>query len=176
MENNKKCRACKEEIHQDATWCPKCNRPQSVLRAIFPPQALSLLFIGLFGYWYLTYSAMEDSVNQFTANAIYNVSEILEVYETSIKIKKEGCETCVTTLGKIKNTSTQAYGNIHFEVTYYNSENSVVDVINDKVTDLVVGPNSEGAFRVKAKSAAEESEYSSVQVKITKAKPDAGWY
>jgi len=176
MENSKKCRACKEEINKEASWCPKCSRPQSTLRAIFPPQAITLLVIGLVGYWYLTYSAMEDSFDKLSTNAIYEVSEILEVSDTSIQIKKEGCETCITTLGKIKNSSTQAYGNIHFQVTYYNSNNSPVDVVNDKNSDLVVGPNSEGAFRVKAKSAAEASEYSRVEVKITKAKPDVGWY
>ena len=96
--------------------------------------------------------------------------------DASIQIKKEGCETCVTTLGKIKNTSTQAYGNIYFQVTYYNSDNFVIDVVNDNDRELIVGPNSDGAFRVKAKGAAEASEYSRVEVKITKAKPDTSWY
>ena len=80
MGNVKECRACKEEINQEASWCPKCHRPQSILRAVFPPQAISLLIIGLVGYWYLTYSAMEESFNKFSNNAIYEVSEVLEVF------------------------------------------------------------------------------------------------
>ncbi|NOQ76787.1 MAG: hypothetical protein GQ475_03135, partial [Methylococcaceae bacterium] len=132
--------------------------------------------LGLVGYWYLTMSAMEDTFDQFSSNAIYEVSEIFEISETSIQIKKDSCKTCVTTLGKIKNISTQAYGNIHFQVSYYNSDGIVIDVVNDEDNDLVVGPNTEGAFRVKASSAAEASEYSRAEVKVTKAKPDTGWY
>lgn len=176
MEKLKNCRTCKEEINASASWCPKCHRPQSIFRAILPPQALAILFIGFGGYWYLTNQAMEESFNQFTSEAVYETAEFLDVSETSIQIKKEGCETCITTLGKITNNSDQAYSSIHFEATYYNSEDTVVDVINDEDNDLVVGPNSEGRFRVKAKSAAEADQYIRSVVKITKAKPDTSWY
>lgn len=176
MENSKKCRTCKEEINATASWCPKCHRPQSIFRAIFPPQAFAILLIGFGGYWYLTNQAMEDSLSQFTSAAVYETTAFLEVSETSIQIKKEGCESCVTTLGKITNKSDQAYGSIHFEVTYYNSDDSVIDVVNDEDNDLVIGPKAEGRFRVKATSSAEPDQYTRSEVKITKAKPDTSWY
>ena len=119
---------------------------------------------------------MEDSFDQLTSQAVYETTSLLDVSETSIQIKKEGCETCITTLGKITNKSDQAYGNIHFEVTYYNLEDVVIDVINGQDNDLVVGPNSEGRFRIKAKSASEADQYARSAVKITKAKPDTSWY
>jgi len=176
MEGATNCRTCKEEIKEGATWCPHCSRPQSVLRAVFPPQAIVLFIIGFVGYWFVTFQAMEDSFDQFSNEPIYEAASVINVSDINIQFNNSGCETCVTTTGKLENTSDQAYADLHFQVTYFDSENNTIDVVNDSDNDLIIGPKSEGAFRVKAKAATDVSKYIKSEVKITKAKPDSSWY
>jgi hypothetical protein len=176
MEGTKNCRTCKEDIKKGATWCPHCSRPQSILRAIFPPQAIVLFSIGFVGYWLVTYQAMEDSFDQFSNQPVYEAHSVIGISDIQIQFNNSGCEACVTTIGRLKNTSEQAYADLHFQVTYFDSENNPIDVVNDSNNDLIIEPMSEGAFRVKAKAASEVSKYARSEVKITKAKLDSSWY
>lgn len=176
MKTTKQCRACKEDINASASWCPKCHRPQSAIRALIAPQALVILVAGLAGYWYFTNQAMEGSFDQFSSDAIYETSGILEISEVSMQVGKSGCKTCVTTLGKITNQSDQPYSSIHLEVTYYNEAGKVIDVVNDENMDLVIGPGADGRFRVKTTPASEADQYARSEVRVTKAKPDRSWY
>ncbi|WP_339899705.1 hypothetical protein [uncultured Gilvimarinus sp.] len=169
------CRSCKETILDKATWCPKCHRPQSILRALIPPQALAVIILALGGYWLVTVQAMEESMAQFSSDPIYEGANQLTVRDTSFNVTKNGCEACVSTIGTIKNNTETPWARIHFQVTYYNEENEVVDVFNDEDSDLIVGPMSERKFKVKGKASVELDEYHHNSVSIIKASPDSRW-
>ena len=169
------CRSCKESILEKASWCPKCHRPQSIFRAIIPPQALAVILIALGGYWFITVQAMEASMAQFNNDAIYDGGDQLTISDTSIKVTKSGCEICVSTIGTIKNNTDTPWAGLHFQVTYFNAEGEVVDVFNDEDSDLVIGPRLERQFKVKGKASAELSEYDHNSVVIIKASPDSRW-
>jgi len=134
-----------------------------------------VLLVVLGGYWFITAQAMEESLAQFSNEAIYEGGEELTVSDISFKVTKDGCETCVSTMGTVKNNTNEPWANIHFQVTYFNSENEVVDVLNDEDSDLIVGPNLERKFKIKSKATAELSEYHHNSVVITKASPDSRW-
>ncbi len=120
MDNQKECRSCKELIAKAAKWCPHCHRPQSILRAIIPPQALFIVVVALVGYWYLSYAAMESTMDKMSSKAIYSGDEQLEIVDSSYNFSpsKSGCNSCVYTIGTVKNKTTSAWKNIHFQVTY----------------------------------------------------------
>jgi uncharacterized protein (UPF0212 family) len=176
MGTTKQCRACKEEINASASWCPKCHRPQSVIRALIAPQALVILVAALAGYWYFTNQAMEGNFDDLSSDAIYETVGILEVSEVSMQVGKSGCKTCVSTLGKITNQSDKPYTGIHLEVTYYNEDGKIIDVVNDENMGLVIGPGAEGRFRVKTTPASDADQYAKSEVRVTKAKQDRSWY
>ena len=178
MNNQRECRSCKELISKDAKWCPHCHRPQSIIRSIVPPQALFIIIVTLGGYWYLTNSAMENTMSNMANKAIYQGGKQLEITDSSYHFSptKTGCDSCLYTIGTVKNNTTTAWRSIHFQVTYKDADGKVVDVINDDDTDLVVGPNSEGKFRISGKASADQDSYKTHEIKITKANPDMGWY
>jgi len=169
------CRSCKENINDNSSWCPKCQRPQSILRALIPPQAIAVILIALGGYWFVTMQAMEDSMAQFKNESIYEGGDELTLSNIDFKVTKDGCKTCVSTIGTIRNNTETPWANFHFQVTYYNSENEVIDVLNDEDSDLIIGPNLERKFKVKGKASAELSQYHHNSVVITKASPDSQW-
>ena len=170
------CRCCKETISDGAIWCPKCHRPQSFIRELIPPQAIAVILIALSGYWFVTDRASEKSMAQFNSEPIYEGGNQLVISDTSLTITESNCETCITTIGTIKNNTDTAWSNIHFQVTYLNSANEIIDVQNDEDMDLVVGPNSELKFKVKGKAATKLSDYDHNSVVIIKASPDRSWY
>jgi hypothetical protein len=178
MNNNKQCRNCKETIAEEAKWCPHCHRPQSIIRAILPPQAIAVVIIAIGGYWYLTYAAMEDTFSQIRPEIIYGGGDQLEIAESSFDISpsKSGCESCIYIIGSVKNNTETAWSNIHFEVTYMDENGKTIDVINDDDSDFVVGPNTAGEFKISGKASADLSKYKTHEIKITKASPDTGWY
>lgn len=178
MSDKKACRSCKEPISEGAKWCPHCHRPQSPLRAILHPQALAVVIIALLGYWYLTFSAMQNTMSQMDQEAIYEGGDELEILESSFSIgpSKSGCEPCVYTIGKVKNNTSTAWGNIHFQASYRDAEGKVIDVTNDEDSDFILGPNSEGRFKMSGRASADRASYKTHTLKITKASPDKEWY
>ncbi len=181
MADQKACRSCKELISKEAKWCPHCHRPQSIIRAIVPPQALFVVALALGGYWYLTFSAMEETMSSMggiNGKAIYDATTKLAITDSSFSFSpsKSGCNACIYTIGTVKNNTTTAWGKLHFQVTYLDADGKVIDVINDDDSDFVVGPNSEGKFKISGKASADASKYKSHQIKISKATPDTSWF
>jgi hypothetical protein len=166
------------QIREDAKWCPHCHRPQSILRALFPPQAIIIVLLALGGYWYLSYAAMQDTMTSMGGDVVYEGGDQLVISNSSFKFSptKSGCESCVYIIGTVKNNTTTAWTNIHFEVTYMDAGGEVVDVINDDDSDFVLGPSMEGKFKISGKASGDTSSYKKHNIRITRASPDRGWY
>lgn len=176
MSTEMECRSCKEKIVNGAKWCPHCQRPQSIVRAFISPQALIITLILVGGYWYLTFATMEKALGQAGGTSIYETHEQLEIVESSFSLSKQGCEACVYVIGIIKNATNSPWSNIHFQAAFMDSRGKTIDVINDEDSDFVLGPNSEGKFKISGKAVSDFASYESHTVKITKANPDSQWY
>lgn len=176
MNNQTECRSCKEPLIQGAKWCPHCQRPQSVIRAIMSPQALILTLLIVGGYWYVTTVSMATAMEGVGGKAIYDTHEKLEIAESSFSLSEQKCDTCIYVIGLVKNTTNTPWSNIHFQVSFMDGDGKVVDVINDEDNDFVLGPNSEGRFKISGKASVDIDKYKSHEVTITKANPDSTWY
>lgn len=169
------CRSCKETIADQASWCPRCHRPQARFRAWFSPQALTLVAFALAGYWLITFAALRSSMTELAGGSIYDGGDQLTLGELRIRTSEAGCDACVSLTGTLTNRSEVAWSNLHFQVTYYDSAGQVIDVHNDRAADLTLGPGLTRRFRVKGKAGAAPGEYHHSEVVVTKASPDNRW-
>lgn len=162
------CKECLEEIKAEAKKCPKCQAYQSsVQRFMRSPTGGSMvgIIIGLgFYVWFANSFLFQD-------DSIYNPTEILEVSDTSFHFKELDCGFKVSLIGTITNKSDGPLEKVVFDVEYYDSEGNTIDVINDKLYDLVIPANSSKKFKVSGNTAAEKGLYASSKVVISKAEP-----
>jgi len=140
--------------------------------------AIVVVLVALLGYGYLTERSMENTFEAMGGKAIYSGNGQLEITESNMQVGKtgKGCDACVTVIGKVKNHSKTPWANIHFQAELMDANGKVIDVINDKDSDFVVGPESEGSFKISGRASAASASYHSHRVKITKAGPDQKWY
>lgn len=176
MSNEVECRSCKERIAEGAKWCPHCQRPQSLFRALISPQALIVVAVVVGGYWYVSMATMETAMDSMGGQAIYQGSEQLEIIESSFSVTKSKCESCVYIIGEVENKTERPWSNVHFQVALMDENGEVIDVVNDEDSDFVLGPNSSGMFKVSGSATHSADRYHSHTIKITKASPDNSWY
>ncbi len=66
----------------------------------------------------------------------------------------EGIQPFVVTIGKITNRSKIAWSSLNIEVTYFDQQGSLIDVLNEDLYPIVVPPQGEATFKVGGLAAA----------------------
>ena len=81
----------------------------------------------------------------------------------------------VTTVGTVKNDSDYGWKDVQIEVRYFNQEGKLIDVGIQFISDVIIQPHSESAFRVRTIADQPESLYASHTVSVRTAKDIRRW-
>jgi ATP-dependent Zn protease len=107
-----------------------------------------------------------------TGNSNIEVSTSkITVSDTSISYAQNEDRRIITTFGVIKNATETCVADIVVEVTYFDSQNKLVDVITAPLYDIVIAPSQEVAFRVRDVADKPKESYTSSTVRVISAEP-----
>lgn len=93
----------------------------------------------------------------------------VQVAEASVTTTKNDGPLLVTVLGTLKNTTSNRIENLVLEAKLTDSSGKVIDVLSERVYDLVVPAGQQIAFRLQAPAAAGPNSYAGVEARVVSA-------
>lgn len=161
------CPMCRDTVHAEARRCSSCGHWLGVRGRLMYVLAILVMV----GAGYVVVSIMLDLPSAFQPNASpAEVLEHLTVVESSIRFTAQGECDFVSTVGTIRNQSTDiAAEDVYVEVRYFDADGVLIDAEGAKQYGLILLPGTEAAFSVRGRASSERSDYASHQVRVVSA-------
>ncbi len=148
---DKSCIACGMAIQSQAKKCQHCRTWQTKwsLTAVKPafPLLFILFFVVLFGG--MTYDVYNSIYKDQASFPEYKDSIV--VVNSNYNFAERGDCTYITSIGHLKNNSNVPWEYLRIEVQFFNQSGELIDTISDRNYGLFLPPNTEVAFRVRAR-------------------------
>lgn len=89
--------------------------------------------------------------------------------EPTLSVSESEGQRIVTTLGALKNASSDCLDSIVVEVKYFDSKKTLIDTVTQPLYGVVVPPKQEVAFRVRDAAAQPKESYATQAVRVVSA-------
>ena len=171
-QQTKICPLCAETGKAAAKLCPHCRSDlrRSAIRIDVAPwliwPLLLLFFCGALVVFYRVVYPWQDFAS--CRNQVV-------VSSSSMQFGTGERGRYVTTVGTVKNDSDYGWKDVQIEVRYFNQEGKLIDVGIQFISDVIIQPHSESAFRVRTIADQPESLYASHTVSVRTAKDIRRW-
>ena len=155
----KLCVDCKEEIKPDAKRCPHCGSWQSRwLSDMQSPKVtfgfLAFIFLGF--YLFLSYWIPSSVVER---PKFSDFQQELVIVDSEMRTYRQGEYIRIAVMGQLANRSPHAWERFRFHVELFNSEDELIDILEDSAFSLVLPPDSQTNFRIVGSASREPEEY-----------------
>ena len=96
-------------------------------------------------------------------------AEDLSVVSPTFEVSNDEGQRTVTTLGTLKNASSDCLESVVIEIKYFDAKNALIDTVTQPIYGVVVPPKQEVAFRVRDSAARPKDAYSSQTLRVVSA-------
>jgi len=158
----KLCVDCKEEIKPDARRCPRCGSWQSKWVSDLQNPKVSL---GLLVFFLALVLGLYPFLNYWMPSSVLerpkfsDFQQELVIVDSEMRTYRQGEYIRIAIMGQLANRSPHAWERFRFHVELFNSEDELIDILEDSAFSLVLPPDSQTNFRIVGSASREPEEY-----------------
>ena len=168
-EQTKICPLCAEIIKVAAKVCPRCrSRLQPTKNALVVWLQLLAIVILFYGPMLLAARWVRDS--KLPGQSFEPSREKIAVFDTTMHYSQSDKTNIISTVGYLRNDSSNSWQALQLEVQYFDSGGKLVDTKTETLQYQELPMGMTEAFRIRAAAAAAESSYVSNKVFVRMAK------
>ena len=164
----KTCRSCYTEIDSRAKICLHCRSYQGKLVFLRHPASALIFVIPLMVPVVVFMFAAFNKFRRGEDFAVYR--DQIKVLQSEIKFGEYDGRPSVVVIGTVNNTSNVDWEDIHFEVKFFDHQDKLADVMNERVFRIAVSANDHSTFKVSSYREFPEDKYVSHKIRVTCAK------
>ncbi len=158
----KLCVDCKEEIKPDARRCPRCGSWQSKWVSDLQNPKVSL---GLLVFFLALVLGLYPFLNYWMPSSVLerpkfsDFQQELVIVDSEMRTYRQGEYIRIAIMGQLANRSPHAWERFRFHMELFNSEDELIDILEDSAFSLVLPPDSQTNFRIVGSASREPEEY-----------------
>ena len=164
--NMKNCKTCFNEINDKANRCPYCTQWQSLSRLIIASPAFWFASIILAGYSVIIFSPSAP----LSYEDFLDYREQINLSNTKIEFGKNGCKDVVAILGEVNNMTNLNLKDLHFDVSFYDTQNNFTDAFDVELSPFLLPASSVKEFKVSSEKEFPNEKYAKHKIKVSWAK------
>lgn len=155
------CRYCKGALESGARKCPQCLGWQGRLPDLQSPKGVFVFM----GTMCLFMAPMVVAIDALERPAGPEIGDIVVADAELHRHPQDG--PVIAVIGKLRNEGSRSGSRPHFEVRVHDPGGELIDAFAAEVPSLVIPPEHEVAFRVRAEAHHDPARYGSFEIHLT---------
>lgn len=162
----KNCKTCLSEIHEKAKRCPYCSQWQTLWKVILSNH---VFWVGILLFCFYATIIFFPS-HSSTYEDFLDYRDQIKLNNVHVEFGNTGCKDVVAILGEISNTSNVNLKDLHFDVSFYDASNQLIDSFNTELNPFFLPATSVKTFKVSTVKEFDNSKYFTHKIFVSWAK------